>query len=91
MSYANKIGLKFLVDGLVMSLSLLAKEGPDIKLALLDQFIPLAQLVKEKCSQAEQDQAAKEIFKLIDELLYDPKENVREKAIKILLDIRNVV
>jgi hypothetical protein len=55
MSYANKIGLKFLVDGLVMSLSLLAKEGPDIKLALLDQFIPLAQLVKEKCSQAEQD------------------------------------
>ena len=28
---------------------------------------------------------------MIDELLYDPKENVREKAIKILLDIRNVV
>lgn len=42
MNYANKIGYRFLVDGLVMSLNLLAKEGADIKLALLDQFIPLA-------------------------------------------------
>jgi hypothetical protein len=28
---------------------------------------------------------------LIDELLYDPKETVKDRAIKILLDIRNVV
>ena len=28
---------------------------------------------------------------MIDELLYDPKETVKEKAIKILLDIRTVV
>ncbi len=41
MNFANKIENRFLVDGLVMSLSVLAKEGPDIKIALLDQFIPL--------------------------------------------------
>jgi len=41
MNFANKIGNRFLVDGLVMSLHILAKEGPDIKLSLLDQFIPL--------------------------------------------------
>jgi hypothetical protein len=28
---------------------------------------------------------------MIDQLLYEPKENVKEKAIKVLLDIRNVV
>jgi len=39
----------------------------------------------------EQEQAAKEIFKMIDQLLYEPKETVKEKAIKVLLDIRNVV
>ena len=91
MNFANKIEKRFLVDGLVMSLHILAKESSDIKIALLDQFIPLIQLVQEKCTQLEQEQAAKEIFKMIDDLLYEPKEVVKEKAIKILLDIRSVV
>ena len=74
-----------------MSLKILAQESADIKIALLDQFIPLTQLVQEKCNHQQQDQAAKEIFRLLDELLYDQKENVKERAIKILLDIRSVV
>ena len=31
------------------------------------------------------------IFPLLDELLYDPKEVIRDKAISILVDIRHVV
>ena len=50
LNFANKIEKKFLVDGLVMSLHILAKESSDIKIALLDQFIPLIQLVQEKCT-----------------------------------------
>jgi len=46
LNFANKIEKKFLVDGLVMSLHILAKESSDIKIALLDQFIPLIQLVQ---------------------------------------------
>jgi hypothetical protein len=69
----------------------LVKESSDIKVALLDQFIPLVQLVQEKCTQAEQVQAAKEIFRMLDELLYDSKEVVKDKAIRILLDIRHIV
>lgn len=53
LNFANKIEKKFLVDGLVMSLHILAKESSDIKIALLDQFIPLIQLVQEKCTQDE--------------------------------------
>ena len=91
MNFANKIEMRFLVEGLVMSLYILARESYDIKVALLDQFIPLIQLVQEKCTQAEQEVAAKEIFKMLDELLYDRSEAVRDRAIKILLDIRTVV
>jgi hypothetical protein len=47
--------------------------------------------VQEKCTQAEQEVAAREIFRLLDELLYDPKEQVKDRAIKKLLEIRNVV
>jgi len=35
--------------------------------------------------------AAKEIFRMLDELLYDSKEVVKDKAIRILLDIRHIV
>ena len=91
MNFANIIEKRYLVDGLVMSLQVLAKESSEIKIALLDQFIPLIQLVQEKCTQAEQEKAAREIFRLMDELLYDNKEVVKDRAIQKLLDIRSVV
>ena len=50
MNFANKIEKRFLVDGLVMSLHILTGEIAKIKIALLDQFIPLVQLVQEKCT-----------------------------------------
>jgi len=50
MNFANMIEKRHLVEGLVMSLHVLAKESAEIKIALLDQFIPLIQLVQEKCT-----------------------------------------
>jgi len=47
--------------------------------------------VQEKCTQSEQDKAATEIFRMLDELLYDNNETVKDKAIDILLEIRTVV
>lgn len=91
LGFANQIDKRYLVDGLIMSLHILAKETPEIKLALLDQFLPLMQLVQEKRPAQEQVRAAQEVLRLIDDLLYDPKEAVKEKAIKMLLDIRSVV
>lgn len=41
MNFANTLDKRHLVDGLVMSLQNLAEESADIKVALLDQFIPL--------------------------------------------------
>lgn len=91
MNFANIIEQRYLVEGLIMSLHVLAKENSDIRIALLDQFIPLIQLVQEKCTQAEQETAAREIFRLLDDLLYDQTETVRDRAIQKLLEIRHVV
>ena len=41
MNIANIIEQRYLVEGLVMSLYILAKENSEIKIALLEQFIPL--------------------------------------------------
>jgi hypothetical protein len=41
LNFANTIEKRYLVEGLVMSLSSFAEENPKIKMALLDQFIPL--------------------------------------------------
>lgn len=91
MNFAHKIQKRWLVDGLIFALEALATESAKVKIALLDQFIPLIQLIQETCTQKDQDRASKEIFRLLDALLYDPKATVKEKAIDILLDARNVV
>lgn len=57
MQFAPKIEKRFLVDGIIFSLELLATESAKIKIALLDQFIPLIQLIQESCTQKEQDKA----------------------------------
>ena len=44
---------------------------PDIKQALLDQFIPLIQYIREQCGQEGYDKAVMTIFPLLDYLLYD--------------------
>jgi HEAT repeat protein len=74
------------------NLELLAKENnPDIKRALLDQFIPLINYIKEQSGQQGYDSTVTVIFPLLDEMLYDPRESVRDKAIEILTNIRSVV
>ena len=45
MQFAPKIEKRFLVDGIIFSLEMLATESAKIKIALLDQFIPLIQLI----------------------------------------------
>jgi hypothetical protein len=46
---------------------------------------------KSKKSLIKSIYGTKEIFRMLDELLYDSKEAVKDRAIKILLDIRTVV
>jgi hypothetical protein len=64
----------------------------DIKLALLDQFIPLLQHIQEKCVDPRGYQAGvTTIFPLLDGLLYDEDEEIRDRAIRVLTDIREIV
>lgn len=63
----------------------------DIRKALLDQFIPLITYNKEQLGQEGYEKTVATIFPILDGMLYDPKEVVRDKAIQILVDIRHVV
>lgn len=49
LNFANKIEKKFLLEAVLPALKLLANDSPDIKKALLDQFIPLINYNKEQC------------------------------------------
>lgn len=92
MNFANKIDRRFLTEGLLPNLELLAKEtNQDIKMALLDQFIPLITFIREQNGLEGYDKTVKSIFPLLDEMLYDSREQVRDKAIQTLTEIRNVV
>ena len=92
LNFANKIDRRFLTEGLLPNLELLAKEtNQDIKMALLDQFIPLITFIREQNGQEGYDKTVKSIFPLLDEMLYDSREQVRDKAIQTLTEIRNVV
>lgn len=60
-------------------------------MALLDQFIPLITFIREQNGLEGYDKTVKSIFPLLDEMLYDSREQVRDKAIQTLTEIRNVV
>lgn len=82
LNFANKIDPRFLTEGLLPNLEILAKEtNQDIKRALLDQFIPLIMFIREKNGQEGYDNTVKVLFPILDQMLYDEKEIVRDKAI----------
>lgn len=47
--------------------------------------------IREKNGQEGYDSTVKVLFPILDQMLYDDKEVVRDKAIQILTDIRTVV
>ena len=82
LNFANKIDRKFLTEGLLPNLELLAKENhQDIKRALLDQFLPLITFIREQNGQEGYDKTVRAIVPLLDDMLYDSRELVRDKAI----------
>lgn len=92
MNFANKIDKKFLTDGLLPNLEILAGEtNLDLRRALLDQFIPLITYIREQCGQEGYDRTVVALFPILDEMLYDQREQVRDKSIQILIEIRNHV
>lgn len=91
MNFANKIDKRYLINGLLPSLKLLANDTPDVKKALLNQFSPLIQLINEQFGHEGYQKTVEAIVPLLDQLLYDQKEEIRDKAIEVVVALRNVV
>ena len=81
LTFANKKD-KRQIDILLPALQELAvDEFADIKKALMNQFAPLVALITENFGEMGYQQICGTVFPLLDALLYDEKEDVRDKAI----------
>jgi len=90
LSFANKQERKY-VDSLLPALAFLADDTQDVKKALLNQFIPLIQLVLDNFGDDCYIKVCNTVFPQIEKLLYDKSEEVRDRAISIVAEIRNEV
>lgn len=90
LSFANKQERKY-VDSLLPALAFLADDTLDVKKALLNQFIPLIQLVLDNFGDDCYIKVCNTVFPQIEKLLYDKSEEVRDRAISIVAEIRNEV
>mmetsp|Transcript_25041 Transcript_25041/g.33577 ORF Transcript_25041/g.33577 Transcript_25041/m.33577 type:complete len:197 (-) Transcript_25041:2333-2923(-) len=90
-TFANKKD-KRQIDILLPALKELASdEFSDIKKALLNQFTPLVALITENFGEMGYQSICGTVFPLLDQLLYDEKEDVRDRAIQVVADIRTAV
>lgn len=81
LTFANKKD-KRQIDILLPALKELANdEFADIKKALLNQFTPLVALITENFGEMGYQSICGTVFPLLDNLLYDEKEDVRDRAI----------
>lgn len=79
------------IDGILPSLKLLSKETPEIKKSLLNQFIPLVSMMQEDFGENGYAKVCETIFPLLDELIYDQREEIRDKAVTVVGEMRKVV
>jgi hypothetical protein len=79
------------VDSLLPALKFLADDSPEVKKALLSQFTGLVSMISENFGEMGYQSICGTIFPLFDKLLYDPREDVRDKAIQVVAELRTVV
>lgn len=58
---------------------------------MLNQFTPLVALITENFGEIGYQCVCETVFKLLDDLMYDESESVRDQAIQVVAEIRNVV
>jgi hypothetical protein len=79
------------IDALLPALKLLAKDQPEIRQSVLNQFKSLVSLVSDKFGDEGYIKVVEAVFPLLDDLLYDPIEEIRDKAISVVAEMRKVV
>ena len=72
-------------------LTLLSKDVPDVKKSLLNQIKPLTELFSDKFGNDGYKIITKTVFPILDSLLYDSDESVRDKSVSVVSEMRKVV
>ena len=91
MELASSMEKISIISGLLPGLQILATGPPELQKTLLDQFVPLLQLILQQYSHDVYTKAADTLMPLIEDFLYSQNSDVRDKAISIIHDLRGVV
>lgn len=79
------------IDGLVPTFSILGDDSPPIKIALIEQLIPVSNFLIEKVNDEGYQEVVNQILPLCEKFLYDPNDQVREHAINCLVNFGDVL
>lgn len=91
LNFAYNMEKQQIISGLLPGIKMLAKGAPELQKTLLDQFVPLIQLILQQYPQDGYTKAAETIMPIIEDCLYSSNSEVRDKAISIVQDMRGVV
>lgn len=80
-TFVGKRNDRGVIDALMPGLQKLSEDNGDIKKSLLNQLKPLTELFTNKFGDEGYTSVTSTAFPILDKLLYDPDESVRDKAI----------
>ena len=79
------------IDALMPGLQKLSEDNVEVKKALLNQLKPLTEQFTNKFGDEGYENVIKTAVPILDKLLYDNDETVRDKAIQVVGEMRKVV
>ena len=91
LNFAYNMDKVQIINGLLPGLELLAEGSPEVQKATLNQFVPLFSYIQRNYPQDGYKKAADTMMPILEKMLYSQTQDIRDKAISIIADLRTVV
>lgn len=83
---AQELGKLLTISGVLPSFKILSTDNDSIKIALIEQILPIASFLIESHDCDEYQHCLSVMVPILNEFLYDKSEKVKKKAVKALVD-----
>lgn len=83
---AQELGKDLTISGILPSFGTLSKDNDNIKMALVDQILPIASFTIESHECPEYDKCVRVMVPILNEFMYDKSDKVKRKAVKALVE-----
>ena len=83
---AQELGKQLTISGVLPSFKILASDNDNIKIALIEQILPIGSFLIESHESEEYQSIVSIMVPILNEFLYDKSEKVKRKAVKALVE-----